>query len=149
MIVSNALYFKGQWLNAFSEDSTTIKCFHTTNKDCIHVEMMQNVDTYKYSYIQDLQSHVVDLPYDDGKYAMLLIIPKEMNFIRTLLKDLQHTRLSTILKMLEKQEIQLSLPKFEIDFETDLVPALKRVSTHCQPTLLINNIIINNNVCMH
>lgn len=59
---------------------------------------------------------------------MLLLIPKSKYGLRTLLKDLQHTRLSEILNSLEKTEIQLSLPKFDLEFETDLVPALKNVS---------------------
>lgn len=78
MVIANALYFKGVWSNPFNNESTTIKCFQTPKKDCINVEMMQNVDHYKYNYIHDLQSHVVDLPYEVSNSIILTFV---INFL--------------------------------------------------------------------
>lgn len=46
-----------------------------------------------------------------------------------LTRDLQHDRISSILSQLQPTEIAVELPRFEIEFETDVVDYLKQVTT--------------------
>lgn len=64
ILITNALYFKGLWKHAFDEQRTTVKCFVTPVKECVKVNMMQNIETYNNKFAGELDSHVVELPYE-------------------------------------------------------------------------------------
>lgn len=59
---------------------------------------------------------------------MVVILPGERSNVKTLTRDLQHDRLTSILSQLEPKEILVEMPRFQIDYSTDLVNYLKQVS---------------------
>lgn len=59
---------------------------------------------------------------------MLILLPSESSNVKMLTRDLQHDRISSILSQLEPTEVALELPRFEIEFETDVVDYLKQVT---------------------
>lgn len=123
LVLASALYFKGDWKYEFNPELTQPRRFEASNKPAINVNMMQITETFQYDLNSDLDAHVVELPYSDGAYSMLLIVPrtKGTNNIAALLS---RTNLKNILKTMEPSEVVLHLPKFQIDYSTDLRAAL-------------------------
>jgi len=63
LLVTSALYFKGQWLKSFDKHTTRMQCFHVPGHGCQDVLMMENIDKYRHGYIASLDSDVVEIPY--------------------------------------------------------------------------------------
>lgn len=127
MIVTNALYFKGLWKKSFDEGSTSVRCFHSPSRGCVNVNLMQNDDTYNYKFSGELNAHVVELPYTDDKYSMVIVVPNNKDNLRVLAKDMLHVRFNNLIDKLEPTEILVALPKFDMDYTTDVALALKKV----------------------
>jgi serpin B len=77
MIILNAVYFKGQWINPFSKGLTTKKMFYNYNseKDGKKVETMSN--TKHYSYFEDSNLQAIDLKYKKDAMSALIILPNK------------------------------------------------------------------------
>ncbi|XP_017772391.1 PREDICTED: uncharacterized protein LOC108559574 [Nicrophorus vespilloides] len=120
MVVMNALYFKGLWKKSFDHKQTVVKCFQMPNRQCVNAYMMQNTDNLNYKLIEDIDAHALEIPYSDDKYAMLILLPRVKNNIHALIKDLQHASFRNIVDKLEMAEVQFEIPRFEIEFSTEL-----------------------------
>jgi len=58
---------------------------------------------------------------------MLILLPDENTSIVQVLKDSQHNSFSKILYSIDERTVNLSLPRFKIDFSTKLPSVLKKV----------------------
>ncbi|MBP9923008.1 MAG: hypothetical protein KBF92_04215, partial [Bacteroidia bacterium] len=61
MVLTNAIYFKGDWLNSFNEKETQKSMFKTANGKEIETDMMFQVN--QVGYFEDENNQVIDLPY--------------------------------------------------------------------------------------
>ena len=85
MIILNAVYFKGQWVNKFSKELTTKKIFYNYNseKDGKKVDTMSN--TEHYSYFEDSNLQAIDFKYQKDAMSSLIILPKKKLILMNLL----------------------------------------------------------------
>ena len=59
---------------------------------------------------------------------MLLLLPERTDGMRQMVRDLQQGSLLNVINNdLEESEYIVSIPKFSIEFDSDLVPALNKV----------------------
>lgn len=58
---------------------------------------------------------------------MLILMPNNIGGIKQLVRDLPHYSLMNVVNSLQITEILLSIPRFKISFQTDLVPSLEKV----------------------
>ncbi|KAF5296887.1 hypothetical protein FQR65_LT10153 [Abscondita terminalis] len=126
LVLANALYFQGKWKYPFDEASTSIKCFYGRN-GCINARMMQNVDNYNYKFLATLDAEAIELPYGDGQYSMLVLLPSKQQSVDLLVRDIKFMTIASIVNMLEPTEVYVNLPKFEIEHTADIVPDLQRL----------------------
>ncbi|PSN48955.1 hypothetical protein C0J52_11364 [Blattella germanica] len=61
------------------------------------------------------------------KFSLMLLLPTAINGIEQLVRDLTHISLHTIVSSLRTTEILISVPRFQIDFDTDLVNTLNEL----------------------
>mgnify|MGYP005985021929 FL=1 len=76
---------------------------------------------------------------------MLILLPTNGNNVRTLGKDMQHAQLHMVIDALKPTELILEIPKFEIDYQIDLVEFLKPVSTQLSTFLVLFFLILAQN----
>ncbi|XP_034946955.1 uncharacterized protein [Chelonus insularis] len=129
ILLTSALYFKGNWMEAFDINLTRDRCFNIPNRGCKEVPMMESVSHYRYAEIPELKADIVEIPYSDGKYSMLILLPHREG-LRSLLilsKDIAYVSISTIMNTLQDTELILQLPRFTIESKTDLRPALENM----------------------
>lgn len=127
LAVVNGIYFKGVWEKEFEARDTVDRCFYVTETQCEDVKMMHLLDVFKYANVPALDAQVVTLPYRDRKYGMMIMVPNKRNGIDQLLRELPFVPLSNLYKSMTDVEVQISMPKFKVDFMGDLVPDLKKV----------------------
>ncbi len=121
MLLVNAVYFKGQWEKPFLPSRTRKATFD----DRMTCQMMSIKESYPYFY--DKEAQVIDLPYGDGNYSMLVALPDETSSLNKLVERLDADMWSYWLKNLKMTDGSLQLPTFEMEYEVNLNNILKNL----------------------
>lgn len=123
MYLMNAIYFKGVWTSEFDAKNTTKKPFFYMNGKSKNVDMMHQKTDFNYTENQLLQ--MVELPYGNQAFSMLVLLPKEGKMLADIISDLQKGDSWTALASgLRKSEVDLYLPKFKTEYSKRLNDAL-------------------------
>jgi serpin B len=123
MVLTNAIYFNAAWANQFEKEATQPAQFTLPDNSTVSVDMMkQYAEHYNYAEGQDYQ--VIELPYDGRELSMLVLLPAEGKFTE-FESTLDDSLLNTILAQLQPAAVNLSMPKFEIKYETGLAGAMR------------------------
>lgn len=110
IVLTNAIYFKGAWTQAFKREQTKPALFTLLNGEKISAPMMHQKDKFFYAENDELQ--MLQLPYKDSKLAMLILLPKENASLQAVEKNLNADSFTQLLQESYKQEMLVSVPKF-------------------------------------
>ena len=122
LVLTNAIYFKGDWLTPFAKTSTANGPFHLTADKTGDVPMMHERASFLYSGSADLQ--VLEMPYKGNDLAMVVLLPTKIDGLAGLEKSLTADRLANWLGGLRRHEVQVSLPKFKLTHAIELSDVL-------------------------
>ena len=114
-VLTNAVYFKGDWKMPFEANSTSEQPFYPLTGEPSDVKMM-NMQT-DFGYIEDKQVQVVQLPYKGDDLSMLVVLPKSKDkaAMQQLVRDLSADKIKKWNKGLVTQEVNVYLPKFRLE----------------------------------
>ncbi|QRN86188.1 serpin family protein [Clostridia bacterium] len=113
----NAIYFKGDWAEQFDKDSTFDAEFYKQNGQTSTVKMMNDKRTVWYMENENMEA--VRIPYVDENRSMIILLPKETDYIDNLINRLDEKIFSTILESFyEVDDMILQIPKFEMEYGT-------------------------------
>jgi len=116
-VLTNAIYFKGDWLHKFDKAKTQEQPFTRLDGSKVQVPLMyQKVKDYNYKYteMEDLQA--LDLPYAGKRLSMTILLPKRYNGLPELEKQLDAAKLSQILSGLRSiLDVEVYLPRFRLE----------------------------------
>ena len=121
LVLTNAIYFLGQWQQKFDAALTKKDNFYTTPSSKVSTLFMHGENKYAYWENDQLQSII--LPYSDS-YALVAILPRE----NISLPDLINPEvLATInsLSTAQLQKVQVALPKFEFRRSAEITKLLR------------------------
>lgn len=124
LIILNAVYFKGIWLNKFNPADTKQGVFHSSKGDQNVQMMYMNIEA---DYYEDSSVQIIRLPYTEQTVTAMIYLPKNDidQFIYEFKMEHYHSLLNN-----NKTPIQLTLPKFELSFQTSLVDAIKNLGVN-------------------
>jgi serine protease inhibitor len=123
LFLINAIYFKGQWQFEFKKESTKPDVFRLAGGEQKQLPMMSQSGTYLYYKSKDFQSVV--LPYGTGRVSMYVFLPDEQKGLDQFEKDLTPENWDTWLKSFQMYPGDLMLPRFKVEWESELNEALK------------------------
>ena len=112
LVLTNAIYFKGQWLHEFKKKNTNDMDFKITPDNTVTASMMYYYDddvSFNYAETDELQ--VLELPYKGEELSMLIFLPKE-NDIMQLETSFNIKKLNEMKSKLNKEDVIIYLPKF-------------------------------------
>jgi len=121
VVLTNAVYFKGAWLNTFDGHATTDGEFTTLDGLAVTVPMMHQTDNFAWSTGGGCTA--VSLPYSDGISSMLILLPD--GDISEFEQGLDADRLEGIIAGLGGGEVCLTMPGFEFTCSYSLRDALE------------------------
>ncbi|KAI5645800.1 serpin (serine protease inhibitor) domain-containing protein [Phthorimaea operculella] len=124
MIIFNGMYFRGSWKQPF--DVVEPGTFYKSPTEKKQVPMMKTKGVFKTGSLPGLDSTAIELPYDGGRYALLLVVPESREGLTRLVADLPAAPLSEIQESLTEEELFISLPTFYIETTTKPVAALAK-----------------------
>jgi serpin B len=119
----NAIYFNGEWENAFDANRNTKAPFTLDNDSVENVTLMNQGGQYR--YLADDAVSIVELPYGNGRYSMYVFLPKPGKKLSDLIQELDWAKCRALLSRLEKRPGDISIPVFKTSFGVvDLIPSL-------------------------
>jgi serpin B len=120
LVLTNAVYLKASWAEPFETSATAEGTFTRLDRSTVTASFMHQTESLGYAKGSGWQ--VVELPYAGGKLAMDLIVPDAGQFA-AVAQTLQHGT-ATFFEHVERQSVQLGLPKFRFRTQADLVDTL-------------------------
>jgi len=121
LVALNAVYFKGSWREPFKAKFTREGNFTTGAGNRKPVKMMRRHDTFL--YYEEERFQAVSLPYRGGM-AMYVILPRPKISPQEFQEALNAETWRTWLGQFESVKGTIELPKFDVDYSSDLTPAL-------------------------
>jgi serine protease inhibitor len=153
LILTNAIYFKGEWAEVFQEGQTKDDDFVRAGGAKVRVPMMSrggmgNVryaafrgdgtffDTParlpagaaanpKTGYPDERGFAMLEVPYKGGELAMVVIVPRSADGLAELEKGLTAAKVQTWVGKMQKRAVNVFLPKFKVETKYDMGKALK------------------------
>ncbi|UCF44537.1 MAG: serpin family protein [Planctomycetota bacterium] len=122
LVLTNAIYFKGNWASQFQEEETRNAPFTLLDGEKIDAPMMNQTGEFKYMETEDFQG--LELPYIDEELSMIIFLPKKFDGLGELEKTLTCENLSEWMAKLRKQKVIVSIPKFKMTSEFELAEVL-------------------------
>jgi serpin B len=114
LVLTNAVYFKGDWNSQFKKDLTRDEPF-LAGGDKVTAPMMHQASKFKYLDADTVQ--VLEMPYVGKDLSMVVLLPKKVDGLAELEKSLSAARLALWLSRAREQEVVVSLPRFKATSE--------------------------------
>jgi serpin B len=112
LVLTNAIYFKGGWTNKFDPGLTREGDFWIAPGSSVPVDMMHQKRKLKYFQTDEVQ--VLDLPYQGDEFSMIVLLPKALDGLGALERDLTAGTLDSWLSRMRVEDVSVSLPKFKL-----------------------------------
>ncbi|MDD4430692.1 MAG: serpin family protein [Bacteroidales bacterium] len=122
MFLLNALYFKGSWVQKFDKAKTAESPFYLAGGNQTEVNMMYQ--KAEFPYYEDDVVQVVELPFGNEAFSMVLVLPRQGVDLDELIATLNAANWDNWLQQLNKTEIHLKLPRFKLEYEKELIPTM-------------------------
>lgn len=127
MVLTNAVYFDADWVNAFDSDKTRNHTFHRADGSTVDVKMMNQ--RLKEAQVWDGHAFMgIDLPYEGDAFSMSIVLPDAGQFehVRGMLfADDGYSTVFPGSHGQKTEQVQLGLPKFQFRWSGSLVESLK------------------------
>ena len=121
LVLTNAIYFKAAWNYPF-ETSMGVRPFHLLDGSEVDVPMMRQ--TERLGYVKGDGYQLLDLPYDGLEISMTILLPDAGTF-RGFEDAVDAALVSGILEDIERENVELTMPKFVFESGFKLTDALK------------------------
>jgi serine protease inhibitor len=119
MFLINAVYFKGIWAAEFNEQMTMKQPFYLADGKVKQVMTMHK--TANMAYAENDLFSAVELPYGNGNFSMLVLLPQKGISVDELVSQLDTDMWNSHLRAINyTTEVNLKLPRFGFEYETEL-----------------------------
>lgn len=126
-VIVNGVTYAAPWQKAFKLDKTQRRSFRTGNGQSVQVETMWTLQNFNYAEVSSLDAKVVELPYQNAEFSMLLLLPNRKDGLRSLQQSLVGKNLLSELGELSQHKVEIQLPKFSVTFGLGLEQPFKQL----------------------
>lgn len=120
LILTNAIYFKGDWVSPFKEAATKDEDFHLAGGATVKAPLMYQKARLK--YMHDKGVAAIELPYVGNDLSMIALLPD--GDIKALENGLSVEQIKQIRAEMESQVVFVYLPRFKFDTRYQLADML-------------------------
>lgn len=129
LVLVNAIYFKGNWEKPFNKERTTEMPFKVSKNEEKPVQMMFRKSTFKTTYIGEIFTKILLLPYAGNELNMIIMLPDEHVELKTVEKELTYENFIewTRLDKMDEEEVEVFLPRFKLEKYYDMKDVLGKL----------------------
>jgi serine protease inhibitor len=119
LVLTNAIYFKGDWNSKFNTKMTQEDSFNLLKGEPIKTPLMHQREHLKYADMEDAQ--IIELPYvASSTLSMVVFLPKKADGITGFESKFTKINIEQWLLKLKSEEVNIYLPKFKIEYGCEL-----------------------------
>ena len=123
LVLTNAVYFKGDWAAPFNPKYTDDEDFHLSRTKTVKAPLMYRAGDY--NYFDGGAFQALELPYQTGELSMVVFLPREYDGLAALEKSFTAANAQKWLAQLRSADkVHVTLPKFKITDQFGLKEAL-------------------------
>ena len=123
-VLANAAHFRARWKAPFPSQCTQKGWFYA-REDQPGQRTPFMVDTRIANVTTDHRAQVLELPYRDGRFAMLLVLPRHGIDLAEFRDTLTTKQIDQWVAALRRQMVAIVLPRWDFRFHVDLLPRLR------------------------
>lgn len=126
MVLTNAVYFKADWMQPFAAGSTHDAPFHPLAGADQTTPMMRS--TRRVRYVEGDGFQAADFDFKDGRFALTIFLPRERSGLTAFERSLSGERLHDWLNQIndaDEARLDVSLPKVRLEQRYDLGASLQ------------------------
>ncbi|MBN2578276.1 MAG: serpin family protein [Pirellulales bacterium] len=113
LVLTNAVYFKGDWMSPFKRSATRDGVFTVSSAEKLKTPFMRQ--TSRFGYAENDAVQALELPYVGFRLAMVVLLPRKIDGLAEVEKTLDAKSLEKLLSGMEHQEVRVALPKFKLE----------------------------------
>jgi serpin B len=123
MVLTNAIYFKGDWRTPFPKAYTQDEDFHLSPAQNVKAPLMHL--TKGFDYLDGGTFQALAIPYESGDLSMIVFLPREIDGLHDLEESLTASHMKQWLNQLHwVPEVILTMPKFKMTRQFGLAGTL-------------------------
>ena len=123
MFLINAIYFKGTWKYEFDKDKTYDSRFNLSNGNHTDCKMMKM--QARLNYFEDDNLQIVELPYGNEHFNMLIFLPKSNDGLDDFVQTLDEAQWQHYLGQMKSDSGTIDMPKFLVNYKLTMNNVLK------------------------
>jgi len=123
LLLTNAMYFKGQWALNFDPAQTQDAAFWVTAQQERAVPLMHQQALFKYA--EDATLQILQMFYQGDEVALTILLPKERDGLAALERALTPAQFADWLAQAALREVDVFVPKWTLSSEFQLAAVLK------------------------
>ncbi|XP_073970086.1 leukocyte elastase inhibitor-like isoform X4 [Rhodnius prolixus] len=120
LVLTNAIHFKANWAKPFDAELTSDEDFYVSPDNKVKVKMMSKTGQFPYKYNPELKAKILELPYEDKEFKMVIILPDLIDGLADVENKLSTLNLTEELLTLRESTVRVRLPKFKVEQTLDL-----------------------------
>jgi serpin B len=124
LVLTNAIYFKGNWAEAFKKDETKDEPFRAPS-GTVNVPTMHR--TGSFSYAENAEVSLVELPYKESDLALLVALPRKAEQLDAIESEVSGGEVDAWAKSLSPRRVALALPRFTFSWGRSIRPELEQL----------------------
>ncbi len=125
LIITNAVYFNGNWTDPFDKNKTSPSVFHVSPDISVKTDFMHQKEMIE--YYEDKEVQAVRLLYKGEKNSMIILLPKETDGWRLVSNVLTINRLDVIRNGFRREKVEIAIPRFTLQSEFELKDMLEQL----------------------
>merc|ERR1712115_625609 len=132
--IVNAAYFKGNWMSQFKPKDTKFGNFYIRRDQIRMVKFMVQKGSFNYYVSEELQAHVLELPYEGDHVSMVIILPPwQDNSLQETVKRMTPETMKGVMAEIKTGfgkvgKLDVMIPKFSISGSLELMEPLERLN---------------------
>src|SRR5712691_2732632 len=112
LVLTNAIYFKGDWLSPFMKPLTKDEAFQVSTSQQVTVPLMNQTEYF--AYFDGGKFQALELPYVKSHLSMVVFLPKQVDGLAEFEQSLTAQNLTQWLPQLQRRKVVVTLPKFKV-----------------------------------
>ncbi|XP_008769825.1 serpin B6-like isoform X2 [Rattus norvegicus] len=129
LFLVNVIYFKGSLEKPFNKADTREMPFKVSMNEKKTVQMMSQKSTFKMTYVKDISTQVLTLPFENSILSMYFFVPDSHVAQRKLENELTYDKFLewTDEDTMEEKEMEVFLPRIKLEESYDMNGVLRKL----------------------